>query len=146
MADRLIVTKVDDLDGETPAVETLRFGLDDTWYELDLNASNLNMVRNLIEGFTSYARRADGGRKIAAPAVPATPRAARKAPAKKAAKKEGKKAPAQRTNSNAHRARKSGKPDPVAVRTWAKDNGIEVNEKGRVPGAVTEQYLAAKAG
>lgn len=33
--------------------------------------------------------------------------------------------------------------NPSAVRTWAKEQGIEVNEKGRVPEAIFQQYEAA---
>jgi len=31
------VTMIDDLDGESEAVETVRFGLEDTSYEIDLS-------------------------------------------------------------------------------------------------------------
>lgn len=37
-------------------------------------------------------------------------------------------------------------PDPKKVRAWCKERGIEVNEMGRVPRRVTEQYLAETAG
>ncbi|WP_199550281.1 Lsr2 family protein [Streptomyces sp. N35] len=37
-------------------------------------------------------------------------------------------------------------PDPVAVRTWAQEQGITVNARGRVPRPVIEAYLAAVAG
>ncbi|AWY07615.1 Lsr2-like DNA bridging protein [Streptomyces phage Yosif] len=39
---------------------------------------------------------------------------------------------------------KSKGPKPADVRAWAAENGIEVGANGRVPRAVTEQYLAAK--
>jgi len=29
------------------------------------------------------------------------------------------------------------------IRTWAKEHGIEVSERGRIPAAVLEQYRAA---
>lgn len=35
--------------------------------------------------------------------------------------------------------------DPKAVRTWARDNGIDCPDRGRVPSSVTDQYLAATA-
>lgn len=34
--------------------------------------------------------------------------------------------------------------DSQAVRTWAQENGIEVNDKGRVPDDVVRQYFAAQ--
>jgi hypothetical protein len=33
--------------------------------------------------------------------------------------------------------------DNRAVRAWAASNGIELSERGRIPGAVIEQYRAA---
>jgi hypothetical protein len=33
--------------------------------------------------------------------------------------------------------------DTSAIRAWAKSNGHEVNERGRIPAAVTEAYDAA---
>lgn len=36
-------------------------------------------------------------------------------------------------------------PETTAVREWAKENGIEVSERGRVPDAVWEQYRKAQS-
>jgi len=33
--------------------------------------------------------------------------------------------------------------DTAKVREWAKDHGIDIKERGRVPATVTEQYRAA---
>lgn len=38
----------------------------------------------------------------------------------------------------------SDAPKPAAVRAWARENGIVVNAKGRVPATVTEAYIAAR--
>ncbi|WP_030372871.1 histone-like nucleoid-structuring protein Lsr2 [Streptomyces rimosus] len=38
----------------------------------------------------------------------------------------------------------SGKDESAAIRAWAKDNGFEVNDRGRVPAAVREAYEKAK--
>ncbi|MFJ8857240.1 Lsr2 family protein [Streptomyces sp. NPDC102451] len=38
----------------------------------------------------------------------------------------------------------SNGPDPAKVRAWARENGIEVNDKGRVPHSVVSQYLKAQ--
>jgi hypothetical protein len=35
--------------------------------------------------------------------------------------------------------------DSAEVRAWAKDQGIEVSERGRIPASVTEQYETANA-
>ncbi|WJN63064.1 Lsr2-like DNA bridging protein [Streptomyces phage phiScoe3] len=49
-----------------------------------------------------------------------------------------------RSPSPARRPRRNGKVDNAAVRTWAAENGIEVAATGRIPGAVIEQYKAAR--
>ncbi|MFJ9729646.1 Lsr2 family protein [Streptomyces sp. NPDC101209] len=35
--------------------------------------------------------------------------------------------------------------DPTLIRMWAKENGYEVNERGRVPKDIKEAYAKAKA-
>jgi len=39
--------------------------------------------------------------------------------------------------------RKSSAADTVAVRAWAREHGIQVKERGRVPADVIEQYRTA---
>jgi hypothetical protein len=39
--------------------------------------------------------------------------------------------------------RRPGQQDYSAVRTWAKDNGYQVSERGRVPASVIDAYEAA---
>lgn len=39
----------------------------------------------------------------------------------------------------------SGSTDKAAVREWAKENGFEVSERGRIPANVEEAYAAAQA-
>src|SRR5579871_7071805 len=54
---------------------------------------------------------------------------------------------ARRTGGPARRAargsRASGAPDTAKVREWAKEQGIEIKERGRVPASVVEKYKAA---
>jgi len=40
----------------------------------------------------------------------------------------------------------SARRDSAEVRAWAREHGIEINERGRIPASVTEQYEAASAG
>ena len=40
-------------------------------------------------------------------------------------------------------ARKPGSIDSVAVRAWARENGFDIKERGRVPANVVAQYLEA---
>jgi Lsr2 len=41
------------------------------------------------------------------------------------------------------RRAQAAKPDPVAVRAWARTNGHDVRDRGRVPAAVLTAYTAA---
>lgn len=44
------------------------------------------------------------------------------------------------------RARSAGgRGDTSAVRTWARENGYQVSDRGRVPSSITEAYDAAHA-
>ncbi|MGC5173267.1 histone-like nucleoid-structuring protein Lsr2 [Microbacterium sp. DT81.1] len=45
--------------------------------------------------------------------------------------------------SNSSSARGAGRTDLVSVRAWARDNGHEVSERGRVPASVIEAYDSA---
>ncbi|MGW6021282.1 histone-like nucleoid-structuring protein Lsr2 [Streptomyces sp. NPDC055099] len=42
------------------------------------------------------------------------------------------------------KAQAGGEADSSAIRAWAKDNGFEVNDRGRVPAAVREAYEKAR--
>jgi hypothetical protein len=52
---------------------------------------------------------------------------------------------ARRVGSGGRRAarRSSGKDSPAAIRTWAKSQGIEVNERGRISAELRAKYEAA---
>lgn len=60
----------------------------------------------------------------------------------KAARRTGKAAAGNRGRSAA-KPRPAGEPSPEELRTWAKENGLEVNERGRVPASIKEAYAAA---
>jgi hypothetical protein len=36
-----------------------------------------------------------------------------------------------------------GRQQTASIRTWAKDHGIQVNERGRIPASVVKEYEAA---
>jgi hypothetical protein len=42
--------------------------------------------------------------------------------------------------------RKPSSIDTVAVRTWARENGYDIKERGRVPADIIEKYRAATGG
>jgi hypothetical protein len=109
MATKITVALEDDLDGG-PAEEMVRFGVDGSEYEIDLNKKNARAFRQQLAPFIEHARRAGRGQ--------------RRRPV--------------RTSSS--RGRSGG------IRAWAKDQGIAISERGRIPASVVEQYEAATRG
>ena len=47
------------------------------------------------------------------------------------------------TPADGRRRRRSGQTDYAPIRAWAKSNGYQVSERGRVPASVIEAYDAA---
>lgn len=125
MAQRTIVQLTDDLDGKAipdGKGETIRFGLDQTDYEIDLNDKNAHALRDAIGKYVAAARRAGGsgssGGGRGAGARRGTPR------------------------SGSGPVRDY---DPKAVRAWAEAQGIEVSQRGRVPADLIAKFQAADA-
>lgn len=114
MAHRVLVELVDDMDGTSTADETLQFGLDGVTYEIDLSEENANELRDSLARFVEYARRS-GGRK--------RPGGKRLAPA----------APPT-VNKEQNRA----------IREWARKNGFDVSDRGRIPTDVIESFQNSK--
>ncbi|NEB73638.1 Lsr2 family protein [Streptomyces sp. SID14478] len=114
MAQKVVTTYVDDLTGEESSeIATHSILIDGAGVELDLTDDN---YEKLLEILNPYLH-ADGARRI---------RGAAKAKAK-----------------GTPRASAGGKDESAAIRAWAKDNNIEVNDRGRVPAAVREAYEKA---
>lgn len=92
---------------------TVRFGLDGVQYEIDLVSDEA--LRSALEPYVKAARRVGGS------------------------------APRPRSSSGASRAanRPEGKADPAVVRAWAKQNGYDVNERGRISVEVYDAYAQA---
>lgn len=112
MAQKVTVSLVDDLDGGT-AEETVGFGLDGKSYEIDLSAANAGKLRDALAGFVAAARRAGsgrGGRRSAG-----------------AGSSGGARAAGDREQSR-------------AIREWAREQGMEVSERGRIPSDVLQAY------
>lgn len=112
---------VDDLDGSTKDVETMRFSLDGDHYEIDLNRGNASELRTVLAPYQAVAR-------------PSRPYNAKP--------KDGK--PASPAPKSRAKTKRSG-PTPSEVREWAQARGIDVNATGRVPKTLVEQYLADKS-
>jgi hypothetical protein len=113
MAQRVNVILVDDIDGDD-AVETVSFGLDGVDYEIDLNEKNADALRNALAAYI------DGGRR---------------APARKGSAR----------SRRGQRVAAGGSTGPSAadIRRWARENGWDVPERGRVSAEVREAYAAA---
>jgi hypothetical protein len=56
MAQKVNVLLVDDIDG-SDAEETIKFGLDGTRYEIDLNGEHAEELRGLLERYVKAARK-----------------------------------------------------------------------------------------
>jgi uncharacterized protein (DUF4415 family) len=57
MAQKVNVLLVDDLDGESEATETVRFGIDGRELELDLSADNAAAMRETLRKYVDAARK-----------------------------------------------------------------------------------------
>jgi hypothetical protein len=110
MAQKVLVQLVDDLDGST-AEQTVEFALDGVQYQIDLSDKNAGALREALEPFVSAARRA-GGRKRSAAA----------------------RGTAARGSAASDRERNQ------AIREWARKQGMNVSERGRIPAEVVEAY------
>ena len=108
MAQQIQTLFIDDLDG-SPAEGTVRFGLDGTEYEIDLNAGHAEALRAALGRYVDAARRGSGSRRPA---------------------------------RNSRKAATAGL-DSTEVRDWAKSQGIEVKDRGRIPAELVVKFRAA---
>jgi hypothetical protein len=61
--EKITVQLIDDLDGESEAVETVSFSLDGVEYAIDLNDNNAAHLRGQLLGYIEKARKVKGHRK-----------------------------------------------------------------------------------
>lgn len=109
MAQKIQTLFIDDLDG-SDAEGTVRFALDGTEYEIDLNAQHAEELRKALARYVGAARRAGGG--------------------------------VRRPTRSGRRASANGL-NTTEVREWAKAQGIEVKDRGRVPAELVVKFKAA---
>jgi hypothetical protein len=114
MAQKVQVLLVDDIDGGT-ADETVTFALDGVSYEIDLTTEHASELRDALGTWVGHARKV-GGRS--------------------SGRSGGS------SSGGAARPRRSS--DAGAVRAWAKENGHEVSERGRISAEIREAYEAAQ--
>jgi hypothetical protein len=118
MAQKTVVQLIDDLDGtSSDTIETMTFALDGVTYEIDLGQNNAARLRNNMATFVNAANRT-GGRL-----------------------KRGLSGTA--TASGTAGAVESSREQARAIREWARDNGYDVSDRGRIPAAVVEAYQAS---
>ncbi|GAA4911975.1 Lsr2 family protein [Streptomyces coeruleoprunus] len=60
MAQRVVVSLFDDIDGGE-AAETVRFGIDGKWYEIDLNEANAEKLRKALAPYMAAGRKQSTG-------------------------------------------------------------------------------------
>ena len=114
MAQKVQTLLIDDLDG-SDAEATVRFALDGTEYEIDLNGGHVEALRKSLTRYVDAARRVRGSA-------------------------------AQPPSRRGRRAASADGTDSTAVREWAKSQGIEVKNRGRVPGELVVKFKAATGG
>ena len=126
MAQKTIVTLVDDLTGEEAEdITTVEFALDGVTYEIDLDDNNSAKLRDALAEYVAAARRtggrrSSGGGRRRSGAGTGTPRA----------------------TSPGGYDRETSK----QIREWAKAQGFEVSDRGRVPNNVVEAWEAQRKG
>ena len=111
MAQKIQTLFIDDIDGGE-ADGTVRFALDGTEYEIDLNARHNEELRSALGKYVTHARKIGGTAR----------------------------------RSTARTGRRSSTVDTVAVRSWAREQGIEIKDRGRVPADIVTKYEAANRG
>jgi hypothetical protein len=112
MAQKVMVTLVDDLDG-SEAEETVEFGLDGAFYEIDLSEDNAERLRDALSDYVEHARRQAGRKRLARVGVGRAPRTA-----------------------------SADREQNQAIREWARKQGMNVSDRGRIPKEVTDAYNA----
>ncbi|HLI00199.1 MAG TPA: Lsr2 family protein [Acidimicrobiales bacterium] len=118
MAQKVQVVLTCDLDEEeVPAAETVTFGYDGSNYAFELCENHLAEFAKTMQGYVAVARPADGGPRRRRTSAPASAPRSR---------------PAVDSTSSAGN-----------IREWARENGYEVSDRGRIPAEVRAAFEAA---
>lgn len=118
MARTTITQITDDLDGSKGA-EEVAFSYRGVDYVIDLSKKNQSALDKVLKPYLDAATKTT----------------------RQSSTKATRKSTAGRPSTKKNRS--SGRDDLVAVREWARSNGIEVAERGRIASSVLEQYKAA---
>jgi hypothetical protein len=122
MAQRVQIVLEDDLDGGV-AAETVTFGLDGVSYEIDLTAEHAAELRD------SFSRWVGHGRKVGSGSGSGSRGSGRQSRSS--------------AGGTSRRSSSSSSGDATAIREWARENGHEVSERGRISAEVRKAYEAA---
>ena len=115
MAQKVQVVLTCDLDDEdTPAVDTVTFAYDGQTYEFELCSGHLDEFHKVMQGYVASARPAGARRRTTAHRAPA------------------------------RAGRPAATADLAAVRQWARAQGYQVSDRGRVPATIREAFEAAQ--
>jgi len=122
MAQKVITTLVDDLDGtviEEGKGETLQFGLEGTTYEIDLTSQNAESLRDALAPFIAAARSPSrGSRPQPAPSASGSDASAS--------------------------GQRNSKEELAAAREWLRSEGHKVSDRGRIQGGLLELFRNSK--
>jgi hypothetical protein len=112
VAQKIQTLFIDDIDGGA-AEGTVRFALDGTDYEIDLNAKHSEELRSALGRYVSHARKVGGS--------------------------------ARRAGRAAGRASRGGSSslNTTEIRNWAREQGFDIKDRGRVPADLVAKYQAA---
>jgi hypothetical protein len=116
MAQQVNVKFVDDLDGSA-AAGTVSFALDGRAYEIDLSDDNAAKLRASLSLFVAAARKSGGS-----------------------AATGGRRTPKMTASS---RPQPLDREQTAAIRAWARQNGHEVSDRGRISKTVVAAFQAA---
>jgi hypothetical protein len=120
MAQKTIVTLVDDLTGEAAEnISTVEFALDGRAYELDLTDDNSAKLHDALSQYINAARKIGGRRRSAT------------------RPDRGSKSTSRTTGYNRETLK--------SIREWAKKNGHNVSNRGRLPAEVVQAWETAQA-
>lgn len=114
MAKETITRLIDDLD-KSEADETVKFGLDGVQYEIDLSAKNASKLREALRPYV------EAGTKIG-----------------KVTSTVSRVSPSRRRSSQA-----ADREQNRAIRQWARSQGKEISDRGRIPEEIVAEYHAS---
>ena len=118
MAQQVNVKFVDDLDG-SDAEGTVSFAIDGRAYEIDLSEDNAARLGESLASFVAAGRKSGG----------ASAAAGRRAP--------------KMTASSGRRPQPLDREQTAAIRAWARQNGHQVSDRGRISKTVVDAFQAA---